>query len=52
MSHHSHAKSDIIPDKLHSQKKMGDALADWWCVVDSIFASLQKIVKIKKASND
>lgn len=52
LSPHSQAKADIVPDKLHSQKKMGDALADWWCVVDSIFASLQKIVKVKKASSD
>ena len=51
MSQNSHAKTEIVPGQLHSQKKMGDTLADWWCVVDSIFASLQKIVKVKKASN-
>lgn len=27
---------------------MGDAYADWWCVVDSIMVSLQKLIKIKK----
>ena len=45
-------QSDIIPDKMYVQKKLGEAYADWWCVVDSLMLSLQKIVKIKKLVPD
>ena len=31
---------------------MGKVAADWWCIVDSIFVSLQKIVKVKKITEE
>ena len=46
------AQKCIVPGKLHAQKAMGKVSADWWCVTDSIFNSLQKIIKIKRTAED
>ena len=45
---HEESHKYIITARLNSQKFMGKVSAEWWCVVDSIFLSIQKMIKIRK----
>ena len=49
---HEQSHKHIIAARLGSQKMMGKVSSEWWCVVDSIFLSIQKMIKIRKNAED
>lgn len=42
----------IIPVRAYPEKNMGKVSAEWWCAVDTILLSLQKLIKIKRNADD
>ena len=45
---HEHSHKYILTARLNNQKMMGKVSAEWWCVIDSILMSVQKMIKIRK----
>lgn len=38
----------VLPVKAYNQALLGQVSSIWWCVVDSLFLSLQKVLKVKQ----
>ena len=49
---HEESHKHIIAARMGSQRMMGKVSAEWWCVVDSIFFSIQKMIKIRKNAEE